>query len=129
MAWTIEMRTKPEEFCRSVIFSDESRYCQFSDGGRTWVWRRSSQQLDDKFLHPTVKYGGVNIMVWGAIWYGGRSQLVICDGYINAAKYIQILTAGLLPIFDNAILSKEDDRECLAHNPDKYGETTPKTQH
>lgn len=108
MAWAIEMRTKPEEFWRSVIFSDESRYWQFSDSGRTRLWRRSSQQLDDKFLHQTVKYGGVNIMVWGAIWYGGRSQLVICDGNINAAKYIQILTEGLLPIFDNAILSKED---------------------
>ncbi|GJQ79535.1 hypothetical protein Trydic_g16382 [Trypoxylus dichotomus] len=47
-------------------------------------------------------------MVWGTIWYGGRSQLVICDGNINAAKYIQILTEGLLSIFNNAILSIEN---------------------
>lgn len=108
LSWATEMQTQPEHFWRSVIFSDESRYCQFSDSGRTWVWRRSSQQLEDKFLHQTVKYGGINIMVWGAIWYGGRSQLVICEGNINAAKYIEILTEGLLPIFNNAILSKEN---------------------
>ncbi|GJQ70774.1 hypothetical protein Trydic_g702 [Trypoxylus dichotomus] len=89
MAWAIEMRTKPEEFWRSVIFSDESRYCQFSHNGRTWVWRRSSQQLDDKFLHQTVKYGGVNIMVWGAIWYGGRSQLKDYYRYSTTPFYLK----------------------------------------
>ncbi|KAK9739595.1 hypothetical protein QE152_g8909 [Popillia japonica] len=108
MAWATEMQTEPEDFWRSVIFSDESRYCQFSDSGRTWVWRRSSQQLEAKFLQQTVKYGGTNIMVWGAIWYGGRSELIICEGNINAAKYIEILRQGPLPIFDNAILSKEN---------------------
>lgn len=108
MAWTTEMRAQPEHFWRSVIFSDESRYCQFSDSGRTWVWRRSSYQLDDKLLHQTVKYGGINIMVWGAIWHGGRSELIMCEGNINAAKYIEILTEGLLPVFNNNVLSKEN---------------------
>ena len=97
--WAKEMKSRGKNFWRKVIFSDESRYCQFSDSGRVWVWRRSSDQMEDKFLQQTVKYGGVNVMVWGAIWYGGRSSLIFCDGHVNAEKYIGILKDGLLPLF------------------------------
>lgn len=106
--WSQEMISKDENFWRHVIFSDESRYCQFSDSGRKWVWRRSVMQLEDRFLQQTVKYGGVSVMVWGAIWYGGRSRLVFCEGKINAEKYIDILKQGLLPIFQGNNLNRKD---------------------
>ena len=37
-------------------------------------------------------------MVWGAIWTARRSELVACDGYVNAEKY-SVLDQGLLPAF------------------------------
>ena len=43
-------------------------------------------------------------MVWGAIWTAGRSELVVCDGNINAEKYINILDQGLLAAFDSGKL-------------------------
>ena len=56
-------------------------------------------------------------MVWGAIWYGGKSELVVCEGHINSAKYIKILKKGLLPIFASAHINKnhlfmEDGAPC-----------------
>ena len=38
-------------------------------------------------------------LVWGTIWTAGRSELVVCDGNVNAEKYISILNHGLLPAF------------------------------
>ena len=45
-------------------------------------------------------------MVWSAIWHDGKSELVVCEGYINSAKYIKILKEGLLPIFASAQVDK-----------------------
>jgi len=43
--------------------------CLGSDG-RTWVWKRSGEQLSDRVVEGTVKFGGVNVMVDGAVWVG-----------------------------------------------------------
>lgn len=107
LAWARDMHSRSENFWSKVIFSDESRYCQFSDSGRLWIWRRSSDKLQEQFLHHTVKYGGISVMVWGAIWKGGRSKLIFCDGIINGEKYIGILKDGLLPLFNKNLRKKE----------------------
>ena len=57
-------------------------------------------------LQSTVKHGGFSVLVWGAIWYDGKSELVVCEGRTNSAKYIEILKEGLLPIFDSAHVDK-----------------------
>ena len=50
-------------------------------------------------LQPTVKLNGFSLIVWGAIRHDGMSELVVCEGGINSAKYMQILKEALLPIF------------------------------
>ena len=79
--WGSEMISKPLEFWDTVVFSDETPFAQFSDSGRIRVWRQEFSLLH---LQPTVKFGGFLVMVWGAIWTIGRSELVVCDGSVNA---------------------------------------------
>ncbi len=64
--------------------------------------------LEDRLLRQTLKYGGIIIIVCGAIWYGGRSSSVFCEGTINADKFIEILKEGLLPIFQGSNLNRQD---------------------
>ena len=104
--WGSEMISKPLEFWDTVVFSDESRFAQFSDSGRIWVWRLTSQEFSLRHLQPTAKFGGFSVMVWGAIWTAGRSELVVCDGNVNAEKYISILDQGLLSAFDSGKLRR-----------------------
>ena len=44
-------------------------------------------------------------MVWGAIWHE-KAELVVCEGRINSAEYIEILKEGLLPIFASTYVDK-----------------------
>ena len=100
------MIKKPLDFWQAVVFSDESSFTQFSCSGHVWVCRSPDQEFWMNQLQPTVKHGGFSIMVWGAIWHDGKSELVVCEGRINSAKYIKILKEGLLPIFTSAHVNK-----------------------
>ncbi|GFW80585.1 transposable element Tc1 transposase [Trichonephila clavipes] len=55
---------KPLEFWRTVIFSDEGKFCIFGIKGRKLVWRKPCTALQKEHLVPTVKLGGGGVMVW-----------------------------------------------------------------
>ena len=67
-----------------------------------------SQEFDPKRLKQTVKHGDISIMVRGAIWSDGRSELMECQGNNNSGKYISILKEGLIPIYSSGRMSKND---------------------
>ncbi|KAK4206075.1 hypothetical protein QBC37DRAFT_242346, partial [Rhypophila decipiens] len=63
-----------------TMFSDESS-CQNSTSSPTaWHFRFPSEKWDKHFvnLKNHVK-ANISIMVWGMIWQGGRSQLIIME--------------------------------------------------
>ena len=45
----------------------------------------------------TVAHGGGSVHVWGAIHYGGRTNLVILRGNVNADSYRQVLETEMVP--------------------------------
>ena len=94
------------DFWQTVIFFDENSFAQFSCSGRVWVWRSPDQEFWMNRLQPTVKHGGFSVMVWVAIWHDRKSELVVCEGRINSAIYMEILKEGLLPIFASAHVDK-----------------------
>ena len=47
------------------------------------------------------RWGGTSIMVWGGISFHARTPLVVVDGNLNAARYVQeIMDPVLLPFLE-----------------------------
>ncbi|GFS03425.1 transposable element Tcb1 transposase [Elysia marginata] len=57
---------------RSVVFSDESRFCIGHADGRVRVWRRSGERYPADSIREHDRWGGASLMMWGAISYNDR---------------------------------------------------------
>jgi transposase len=95
LEWCKRMKNWKEEWDK-VIFSDESRYLIFKNDAHKLVWRRCDEKYKQDCLAPTVKNSD-GVMVWGCFCKDRMGPLILVDGNINAAKYIQILDEHLLP--------------------------------
>ena len=84
---------------RNVLFSDESRFSlDFADRRRR-VWRRCNERYARCCIAEHDRYGGGSVMVWGAISWNHRSDLVVVDGNLNADRYVnQILRPHVVPL-------------------------------
>ena len=84
-------------------FSDECTVQNAPNSAGDWIFRRPTEKYDrDKVnLEVHVKLI-IAIMVWGAIWKGGRSPLIIMErdaeskrnGY-SAKSYIKVLEEAI----------------------------------
>ena len=90
-----------------MLFSDESRFCVDHADGRFRVYRRTGERYADACVMEQGRLGGANIMVWGGIAYGERTQLVVLNFQDNgpgrgltARRYIdQVLRPHVVPFF------------------------------
>lgn len=57
-----------------VIFTDEASVA-LTQKGAIWVTCKSDERYNDDCLAPAIRQGSA-LMVWGAVYKGGRSQLV-----------------------------------------------------
>ncbi|GBL79540.1 hypothetical protein AVEN_18124-1 [Araneus ventricosus] len=60
---------------RSVVFSDESRFCLGASDGRVLVRRRPGERLQPTCLRPRHTGTTPGVMVWGAMTTGAFSRL------------------------------------------------------
>ena len=63
---------------RRTIFVDEAAV-RMNGSVRTWVTRKKGEAYLLECLAPKLLSARSTVMVWGAIWYGGRSKLVRFD--------------------------------------------------
>lgn len=105
---TAQHRQQRLEWCRlrmhwivewhKVVFSDESRFCLGMHDGRMRVRRRRGERRDIQFSVERHVHRAVGIMVWGAIAYGSRSQLVFIQATMNAQRYIdEVIEPHIIP--------------------------------
>ena len=87
MSWTSEWKT--------VIFSDEKKFNLDGPDGLMYCWHDLRKKKPE---YPRRSFGGGSVMVWGAIYAGGKSELAVLEGKQNAVSYIQTLGGFLLPI-------------------------------
>lgn len=90
-AWTVHQNW------RRVIFSDEFRVTLFKCDGRVIVWRQDNERYSPACMQMVRPHGGMGLMFWGCIGYGGRGHLVETHGNMNRLRYIDILQNHLMP--------------------------------
>ena len=83
---------------RRIWFSDESRFLLQRHDGRQRVYRRRNERYAPNCVRQVDHFGGGSVMMWGAISYTGRTDLVLVQGNLTANRYIdQILRPHVLP--------------------------------
>ena len=83
---------------KRIWFSDESRFLLQRNDGRQRVYRRRNERYAPNCLRQVDHFGGGSVMMWGAISYTGRTDLVLVQGNLTANRYIdQILRPHVLP--------------------------------
>lgn len=73
-------------------FSDESMIDLLGTGN--YVWCEPGAPPPTRIIKSTH----VKVMVWAAVWYWGRTDIVIVDGMMSAKKYQQMLGEHLLSV-------------------------------
>ncbi|UYV70167.1 RET [Cordylochernes scorpioides] len=97
-----------------VVFSDESRFCLFSDSRRVRVWRRRGERSNLAAIVERLTVRQRGIMVWGAIAYDSRSPLLRIQGTMTAQRYVdEVLRPVTLPYLQgvpNALYQQDNAR-------------------
>ena len=88
---------------RSVVFSDESRFCLCASDSRVLVRRRPGERLQPNCLLPRHTGPTPGVMVWGAISYDSRSTLVVIPNTLTANLYVSLVIQPVVLPFMNSI--------------------------
>lgn len=81
---------------KSVLWSDESTFqIVFGNCGRRVLRTKEEKNHPDCYRRKVQK--PASVMVWGCISAQGMGNLHICEGTINAERYIQVLEQHMLP--------------------------------
>ncbi|GFU80015.1 transposable element Tcb2 transposase [Trichonephila clavipes] len=105
----------------NVLFSDESRFFVHPDNRRIFIWRDRGSRNNPAFVHESVRFGGVGMVVYGGISIDGSTDLyIIRDGPLSARRYRdEILRPIVVPyakaIGDEFILMVNNCRPHLAN--------------
>ncbi|GBN42152.1 Transposable element Tc1 transposase, partial [Araneus ventricosus] len=105
---------------RSVVFSDESRFCLCASDGRVVVKRRTGQRLQPTCLQPRHTGPTPEVMVWGAISYDSRSTLVVIPRTLTANLYVNLVVQPVVLPFMNSIQGRvlqQDNNSYRCCNP------------
>ncbi|GBN99014.1 hypothetical protein AVEN_29717-1, partial [Araneus ventricosus] len=87
---------------RSVVFSNESRFCLGASDGRMLV-RRPGERLQPTCLRPRHTGPTPGVMVWRAISYDSRSTLVVTPRTLTADLYVRLVIQSVVLSFMNSI--------------------------
>jgi hypothetical protein len=72
--------------------------CLLNRDGRTRVYRRRNERIARNWVLQVDNLVGGSVMMWGAISYARKTQLVRIPGNLNAARYRdEVLTPHMLP--------------------------------
>ena len=92
--WSKAMRDWQVKDWENVVFTDECRFSLSNDSKTVRVLRKKGE--DDNPEHYAPKFSNsISVMFWGSVGPKGVGKLAVCDGNINAEKYVEILQDNL----------------------------------
>jgi hypothetical protein len=74
-----------------VVWSDETKINRLGSDGRKWVWKLPGENLNDRLVEGTLKFGGGSLMMWGCMAWEGVGYGCKIDGKMDAELYTKIL--------------------------------------
>ena len=83
--WCNRVRSKTGGQSGSAMNQDSC--CRKKRDGRTRVYRRRSERFARNCILEVENFGGGSVMLWGAISYARKPQLVYIPGNLSAARY------------------------------------------
>ncbi|GFX43424.1 transposable element Tc1 transposase [Trichonephila clavipes] len=101
-----------------VAFSDESRFKLWDHDGRFRVRRYAGERCITECV--IVKHNGLTpkVMVWSAILYHGRSNLLRIEGNLNSNKYVhEVVHPEVVPFLEGipgAVFQQDNERPHVA---------------
>src|SRR5204862_8051766 len=63
--------------------------------GRKWVWKKPGENLSDRLVKGTKKFGGGSLMVWECMLWDGTGYACKIDGKMDGDLYVKILEEDL----------------------------------
>ena len=93
LRWTLQQ-------WKSVVFTEESRFClnMYDAGAR--VWRRKGERYANFCVREADRWGVGKVMVWGGTSWRHKTPLVIVDGSLTARRYIWTSLHQLLSYYN-----------------------------
>ncbi|SPO25311.1 related to transposase [Ustilago trichophora] len=95
LAFALAHRELTIDDWKTVIWSDEAKINRLGSDGKQHCWINTAG-FSSKLVHPTLKFGGGNIMVWGAMTHKGVGSVHVVRQRMTAGIYIDILEENLL---------------------------------
>lgn len=119
LQWAHEHRDWRADW-QQVVFSDESRFNLWHHDGRIRVRRYAGERYLPECIIERHSGRTPGVMVWGAISYHGRSQLLRIVGNLNSNRYIgEVLEPEVVPFLQGipgAIFQQDNARPHVARN-------------
>jgi hypothetical protein len=91
LQWAERCKEFTLEDWKRVIWSDEVKINRLGSDGRTWVYKDVGEELNDRLVKSTVKFGGGNVMMWGCMLWDGVGYATRIEGKMDAELYTSIL--------------------------------------
>ena len=101
-----------------MMFSDESRFTLYRGDGHQRIYRRIGEHFAPFNINPVDRFGGGSVMVWGAIRFSWRSQLLVVDGNLTANRYLDTVLSNQIILYvqfhNDAIVMHDNARPHVA---------------
>jgi len=111
--WCTVQSLRPNDYWKSILWTDESRFKLDFNDGRIRVRRLPTERFLDACIAEHDRYGRGSVMIWGGCWYGGKTSAVLIEGNLNGERYVnEILSPVVVPTLqeNNLILQQDNAR-------------------